>query len=270
MIVSDEQQATIRLSVFIGVFTLMAVLEVLAPKKERVLPRGKRWLTNWSLVVINSVSMRFLIPVLAVSVAQQIDQSGWGLFNLVVFPFWLECILAIVVLDMLIYWQHVASHHLPILWRVHKVHHADRDIDVTTGARFHPIEIGLSMLYKFACIAILGAPALAVFIFEVLLNASAMFNHSNMRLAKGFDALMRKFIVTPDMHRVHHSIIVPETNSNYGFFLSAWDRLFSSYTDQPQKGHADMIIGLEEHQDEQPASVLWSLKAPFIKPLNKQ
>lgn len=265
MIVNDEQQGVIRLSVFIGVFTLMALLELLAPKKERALPRTKRWVTNWSLVIINSVSMRFLIPVLAVSVAQYVEQAGWGLFSFIDLPFWLECLLAIIVLDMLIYWQHVASHHLPILWRFHKVHHADRDIDVTTGARFHPIEIGLSMLYKFLCIAILGAPAFAVFVFEVLLNASAMFNHSNVRLLKGLDAVVRKFIVTPDMHRVHHSIIVPETNSNYGFFLSLWDRLFGSYIDQPKMGHDKMTIGLEEYQDDKPASLLWSLKIPFIK-----
>jgi len=265
MIINDELQATIRLSVFLGTFALMALLEFILPKKERALPRGKRWLTNWSLVVINSVSMRFLIPVLAVSVAQYVNQSGWGLLNLVDLPFWLDCVIAIIALDMLIYWQHVASHHLPVLWRFHKVHHADRDIDVTTGARFHPIEIGLSMLYKFVCIAVIGAPIMAVFIFEVVLNASAMFNHSNVRLSKGLDSVLRKFIVTPDMHRVHHSIIVPETNSNYGFFLSAWDRLFSSYIAQPAKGHDGMTIGLEEYQDTQPASLIWSLKIPFSK-----
>ncbi len=261
----QNNQEIIRLSVFIGVFITMALLESLAPKKQRALPRSRRWLTNWSLVIIDSIALRIFVPVLAVAVAQWVSNHGWGLMSLVNFPFWIECLLAIVLLDMLIYWQHVASHHLPILWRFHKVHHADRDIDVTTGARFHPIEIVLSMLYKFVCIALLGPPALAVFFFEVILNASAMFNHSNVRLPNPLDTLLRTLIVTPDMHRVHHSVAVNETNSNYGFFLSIWDKLFGSYIDQPKEGHEDMVIGLQEYQDQRPSTLLWSLKIPFIR-----
>ncbi len=261
----QNNQATIRLSVFIGVFALMALLEFIIPKKPRVLPRAGRWFTNWSLVIIDSVALRVLVPVFAVAAAQWVNDNGWGVLTLVELPFWLECVAAIVLLDMLIYWQHVASHHVPLLWRFHKVHHADRDIDVTTGARFHPVEIVLSMLYKLLCISLLGAPALAVFIFEVLLNASAMFNHSNICLSKKSDAIIRRFIVTPDMHRVHHSIVVNETNSNYGFFLPVWDRLFGSYIAQPHHGHDQMVIGLQEYQDSQPASLLWSLKAPFLR-----
>ena len=259
----NDNQATIRLSVFIGIFTLMALLEFIVPKKQRALPRAKRWFTNWLLVVIDSIAVRILVPVLAVTVAQFVSDRGWGLFNIIDLPFWIECVLVIILLDMFIYWQHVASHHFPVLWRFHKVHHADRDIDVTTGARFHPIEIVLSMVYKFLCIIILGAPAIAVFLFEVLLNASAMFNHSNIRLPKWFDAPLRYFIVTPDMHRVHHSVLVNETNSNYGFFLPIWDRLFNSYIDQPKHGHQEMVIGLHELQDNRPSSLIWSLKAPF-------
>ena len=259
----EDNQTSIRLAVFIGVFALMALLEFVLPKKQRALPRVGRWFTNWSLVVIDSIALRLLIPIAAVAVAQWTNDNGIGLLSLVALPWWLSCLIAIVVLDMLIYWQHVASHHWPMLWRFHKVHHADRDIDVTTGARFHPVEIVLSMLYKFVCILILGAPALAVFLFEVLLNASAMFNHSNVRLAKPLDKWVRRIIVTPDMHRVHHSVEVDETNSNYGFFLSVWDRLFGSYIDQPKQGHDEMIIGLREYQDPRPASLIWSLKAPF-------
>lgn len=263
--ISDELQATLRLSIFFGVFVLMACLELLLPKKQRALPRGQRWLTNWSLVVINSLSVRLIVPILAVSVAQYASNAGFGLLNVIQLPLWAKCLLAVILLDMLIYWQHVASHHVPVLWRVHRVHHADRDIDVTTGARFHPIEIVLSMLYKFVCIALLGAPALAVFIFEVILNASAMFNHSNIRLPKKMDSHMRKIVVTPDMHRVHHSVLMPETNSNYGFFLSIWDRIFKTYISQPKHGHEQMIIGLADYQNDKPASLFWSLKNPFIK-----
>lgn len=261
----QDNQESIRLGVFISVFTLMAVLEFIVPKKARALPRGGRWFTNWALVIIDSVALKILVPVLAVTVAQTAADKGWGIFSFLELPFWFECVAAIIILDMLIYWQHVASHHIPMLWRFHKVHHADRDIDVTTGARFHPIEIVLSMLYKLFCIVILGPAAIAVFFFEVLLNASAMFNHSNISLPKAIDAVVRRVVVTPDMHRVHHSVIIGETNSNYGFFLSIWDRLFGSYIDQPELGHDDMVIGLQEHQDSQPASLVWSLKAPFLK-----
>ncbi len=264
----QENEATIRLSVFIGVFTLMALLEVFAPRKERVMPRMQRWVTNWSLVVIDSIAVRLLIPTVAVAFAQLASSKGWGVFGWLDWPVWLEIVLAVILLDMLIYWQHVASHHFPLLWRMHKVHHADRDIDVTTGARFHPLEILLSMAYKLLCILLLGPATVAVFLFEVILNASAMFNHSNVRLPLVLDRWVRRFIVTPDMHRVHHSVLVNETNSNYGFFLSVWDRVFNSYIDQPERGHDDMRIGLGEHQDSRPASLWWSLKAPFFNDSN--
>lgn len=261
----QNNQGEIRLGVFIGVFMLMAILESVLPKKTRAQPRVTRWFTNLALVVIDSVILRIFVPILAVAVAQWAENEGWGVFSQLPLPFWLECVIAVVLLDMLIYWQHVASHHIPVLWRFHQVHHADRDIDVTTGVRFHPVEIVLSMLYKFLCIVMLGAPALAVFLFEVLLNASAMFNHSNIRLTKRLDSVVRTLVVTPDMHRVHHSVMQVETNSNYGFFLSLWDRIFGSYIDQPSKGHQGMVIGLQAHQDNQPSSLFWSLKIPFVK-----
>ena len=191
--------------------------------------------------------------------------NGWGILSWIDWPFWLEVAVAAVLLDMAIYWQHVASHKIPVLWRVHRVHHADRDIDATTGIRFHPVEIVLSMLYKFVVIIALGAPALGVFIFEVLLNGSAMFNHANLKLPAWLDRVLRTLIVTPDMHRVHHSVIHHETDSNYGFNLSIWDRLFGSYIDQPEKGHDGMTIGLNDYQTDNPSRLDWSLLLPFRK-----
>ncbi len=261
----QDNEDLIRLSVFFGTFVAMALWEVLSPRTKRVLPRMRRWCVNWALVIIDSLTLRLLVPVLAVGVAGCVADAGWGILNWVVLPTSLKVILAVVVLDMLIYWQHVASHRFAVLWRFHRVHHADRDIDVTTGARFHPVEILLSMVYKFACIALLGAPAMAVFLFEVLLNASAMFNHSNVTIERKTDQMIRKLIVTPDMHRVHHSIEEKETNSNYGFFLSVWDRLFRTYIDQPKGGHEGMTIGLREFQSDEPSSLRWSLLSPFMK-----
>ena len=203
------------------------------------------------------------MPILAVGAATIAAQNGWGLMNLVALPTSIKIILAIILLDGAIYAQHVATHKIPLLWRLHKVHHADRDIDVTTGARFHPIEILISMLYKIVVVIALGAPAVAVFIFEVILNASAMFNHANWKMPQPLDKVLRLLIVTPDMHRVHHSVIHGETDSNYGFFLSVWDRLFGTYIPQPKAGHDEMVIGLDTLQSPDPGTLIWSLTAPF-------
>lgn len=254
---------TLRLCVFIGMLGMMVTLEWWFPRRKRVMSRGRRWLTNSAIVAIDSLALRFLVPVMAVGIAGVAAQNGWGLLAYINLPLWVELLVAIVVLDMLIYWQHVASHKLPILWRVHRVHHVDRDLDASTGIRFHPIEIVLSMFFKMACVLLLGASALAVFLFEILLNASALFNHANLRLPSAVDRILRQIIVTPDMHRVHHSTEKKETDSNYGFFLSVWDRLFRTYIAQPKLGHQDMRIGLVEYQSEQPACFVWSLKLPF-------
>lgn len=261
----ETYEQSVRLGVFAGVFLLMALLEAFFPRKERVLGRGQRWFTNWSIVIIDTLALRVLVPVLAVGMADIAAREGWGLFNLLDWPFVIEVIIAVIVLDLCIYAQHVASHKIPVLWRLHSVHHADRDIDVTTGARFHPVEILLSMGFKIVCVIALGAPAIAVFIFEVLLNAAAMFNHANFNIAQPIDRLLRLVVVTPDMHRVHHSVLQPETDSNYGFCLSWWDRIFRTYVDQPRDGHEGMTIGLEEHQTEKPAQLVWSLSLPFRK-----
>ena len=260
----------LRLGIFIGVLVVMASAEALFEKKQRQQSRVKRWPANLGLIVVDMLVLRILGPVSAIVAANYALDNSWGLLAMspIPLPFYVEVLLGIVLLDMAIYFQHVISHKVPIFWRFHQVHHADRDIDVTTGFRFHPIEIALSVLYKCIVIVLLGPVTLAVIVFEVLLNASAMFNHANVRLPQKVDQLMRLLIVTPDFHRVHHSEIQAETDSNYGFFLSIWDRLFKTYTVQPQKGHADMVIGLTEYQHEKPASLFWCLKLPFLSKKN--
>ncbi|MBL1433335.1 MAG: sterol desaturase family protein [Gammaproteobacteria bacterium] len=259
----EPDEGILRITAFIGVLIVMIQLEYLIPRKARSLPRTERWITNTLLVVIDTVTLKLVMPVLAVAMATTTSDKGWGLLSLVSWPLWVEIILAIVVLDMCIYLQHWASHKVPILWRFHQVHHADRDIDVTTGLRFHPIEILFSMTYKLLLVVVLGPAAVAVILFEIILNASAMFNHSNVRLPLNIDNALRKIIVTPDMHRVHHSVIRSETDSNYGFFLSIWDRLYRTYIPQPRDGHDGMKIGLLEYQTNEPASITWSLLLPF-------
>ena len=263
-----NNETNLRMGVFFTILVVMMLAEALFPRKKRAMTRGHRWLTNLVLVVIDSLFVKLIFPIVAVGIAAFSVGKGWGLFNIVDLPVWLEITLAIIILDMMIYWQHVASHHIPFLWALHKVHHADRDFDVTTGSRFHPIEIGLSMGYKMILVILLGPAVLAVIIFEIILNGTAMFNHSNVKLPLTFDRILRRVIVTPDMHRVHHSIIMGETNSNYGFSLSIWDRLFGSYIAQPKLGHEGMTIGLEEYQNPGPASLAWSLSLPF-KPFKR-
>ena len=258
-------QGFIRLLVFACVLLLMASAEALWPRKERALARSKRWLSNLTLSVLNTVILKLLGPITAIAVAEYALANNYGLLRIVStgLPFWLQVLIGFIILDLLIYIQHVFSHKIPLLWRFHKVHHADRDIDVTTGIRFHPIEALFSMVYKCIFILILGPIPFAVFLFEVILNGSAMFNHANVRLPQRLDQVLRIVIVTPDSHRVHHSTIVQETDNNYGFFLSVWDRLFKTYTAQPQLGHNGMKIGLNEFQTKSPSSLFWSLRLPF-------
>lgn len=266
-----NNETNFRLGVFLSILLLMMTMEALFPRKARVLGRRHRWFSNLLLIIIDGIFVRLLFPIVGVGMAAVSLEKGWGLFNYTEWPLWVEITLAITLLDVAIYWQHVASHHIPILWSLHKVHHVDRDIDVTTGSRFHPVEIALSMAYKICLVLLLGAPILAVIIFELILNGCAMFNHSNVKLPLRIDSKLRRFIVTPDMHRVHHSTMVSETNSNYGFSLSLWDRIFKTYIAQPSKGHKGMLIGLEEYQTSGPASLTWSLILPFksVKKLEK-
>jgi sterol desaturase/sphingolipid hydroxylase (fatty acid hydroxylase superfamily) len=236
----------LRLGVFLGVLAIMALWELLAPRRRRDIPRVIRWSNNLALVVIDTIVLRLTFPILAVGLAIMAQERGWGLFNFIDAPAWFAVLVSVIVLDLAIYLQHVMFHAVPALWRLHRMHHADLDFDVTTGLRFHPIEIMLSMGIKLALVLVLGPPAVAVLIFEVLLNATAMFNHSNVRLPMTVDRFLRLVMVTPDMHRVHHSILPEETNSNFGFNLPWWDRLLGTYRAQPAEGHEAMTIGIEQ------------------------
>ncbi len=239
-------EPAIRLGFFLGVFAIVALWEVAAPRRALTVSKALRWASNLGLVVLNTVVLRLLFPLAAVGVAAFCAENGWGLLNHFEVPFWVAVPLAVIAMDFVIWLQHVMVHAVPALWRLHRVHHADLDYDVTTGARFHPLEIVLSMLIKFATIVVLGPPVLAVMIFEVLLNATSMFNHGNIRLPLAVDRVLRWVLVTPDMHRVHHSIEDDETNSNFGFSLTWWDRLFGTYRDQPRAGHLGMTIGIRD------------------------
>ncbi len=260
-----SHELPIRLGFFFGIFAVMALWEFLAPRRRLSVSKSMRWGNNLGLVFLNSFVLRLLFPAAAVGMAAFAAHQGWGAFNYYALPTWLAVSSAVIVLDFFIWLQHLMVHAVPVLWRLHRVHHADLDIDVTTGARFHTLEIILSMLIKFAVIVLLGPPLVAVVIFEVLLNATAMFNHSNVSLPKGLDRVLRWIVVTPDMHRVHHSVEDDETNSNFGFNLPWWDRLFGTYRAQPRAGHDDMIIGINTFRDTGHCTWLWGILAlPFI------
>ena len=238
-----------RPAAFLFAFVAMAAWETLAPRRSQATRRSSRWPSNLGIVALNSVLVRAVFPLTAVAWAGAVAQRGFGLVNIVPMPFWLAAISAFVLLDLAIYLQHRLFHAVPAFWRLHRMHHADTEFDVTNGLRFHPIEIVLSMLIKFAVIAALGAPAWSVLIFEIALNATAIFNHANARVPAKVDRILRQFVVTPDMHRVHHSVLPLETNSNFGFNLPWWDRWFGTYRAQPRDGHADMHIGLPQFRD---------------------
>jgi sterol desaturase/sphingolipid hydroxylase (fatty acid hydroxylase superfamily) len=260
-----ENEKTIRLSFFIGTLAIMALWEVIAPKRALTVSKALRWSNNLGLVFFNSFIVRLLFPAAAIGVAAFANEHGWGLLNYYSIPFALSVVISIIAMDFIIYLQHVMVHAVPVLWRLHRVHHADLDYDVTTGARFHTLEIILSMLIKFATIVVLGPPVVAVIIFEVALNAMAMFNHGNVGLPKALDKILRWFIVTPDMHRVHHSVEDDETNSNFGFNLTWWDRLFGTYRDQPRGGHQAMKIGIHKFTDvKQTNWITGMLAMPFM------
>jgi sterol desaturase/sphingolipid hydroxylase (fatty acid hydroxylase superfamily) len=234
----------IRLMVFLGILVLVAAWEAIAPRRRRQVARWMRWPSNLGIVVLNTALVRLSFPVGAVALALLCEQRGWGLLNSVELPRWVAIVVAVLALDLAIYLQHVLFHAVPALWRLHRMHHADLDLDVTTGARFHPIEILASMVVKLAVVTALGAPAEAVLAFEILLNATSMFNHANICMPARVDGVLRWIVVTPDMHRVHHSIVPQETNSNFGFNMPWWDRLFGTYRAQPAAGHEAMTIGI--------------------------
>jgi sterol desaturase/sphingolipid hydroxylase (fatty acid hydroxylase superfamily) len=242
-------ELVIRLGAALGVFAAMALWEVLAPRRAMSIGRARRWPGNLGILVLDALTVRLLIPVAAVGTAVIAAGNGWGLLNITPWPAWLEILLGFFILDLAIYAQHWAFHKVPLLWRLHRMHHADLDIDVSTGLRFHPIEIVLSMLIKMAVVALIGVPAVAVVAFEVVLNATSMFNHSNAAMPAWLDRIVRLIVVTPDMHRVHHSVRRHETDSNFGFNLPWWDRVFGTYRAAPEAGHDRMTIGLPIFRD---------------------
>lgn len=246
---TPQLEPFLRLAAFATVFAGLAITESLLPRRTQIIGRQRRWPSNLGLAVVDTVLVRIVFPTAVVGLAVIAADRGWGLLNQVALPGWIAGIAAFVLLDLVIYGQHRLFHAVPLLWTLHRVHHADLELDVTSGIRFHPGEILLSMLIKFAAVLAIGAPALAVLVFEVVLNASSMFNHANLKLPAGIDAALRRLIVTPDMHRVHHSIIRRETDSNFGFNLSAWDRWLGTYRAQPDAGHEGMTLGLAEFRD---------------------
>ena len=260
-----ERMEWLALAVVALMFLGLAVAERRAPFRAPALPRAARWGTNLAIFAIDTLLVRLTIPLLMIGTALWAREAGFGLFNIVDWPPWAAVVASLLVLDLALWAQHVATHRVPLLWRLHKVHHADPELDVTTAARFHPFEMIASMGYKMGVVALLGAPPLAVVLFEAGYMLGALFGHANLRLPAWLDTLLRRVLVTPDMHRIHHSVHPHETDSNYGTVLSVWDRLFGTYTAEPKEGRAHITFGLEEYRDERPARLGWSLSLPFAR-----
>lgn len=261
---SLDNEIVIRLGFFFGIFAIMALMEMVSPKRVLKTSKSMRWFNNISITFLDSFLVRIAFPLLAFDIAKLGVERGWGIFNNIGIPEMIAGIISLLLLDLLIYGQHVAFHFMPHFWMIHRMHHTDLDIDLTTGTRFHPIEIVLSMGLKIVAVVLLGAPPWSVLAFEILLNGTSMFNHSNVHLPAAMDRFLRLFVVTPDMHRVHHSVIIREYNSNFGFNLPWWDRLFKTYNAQPVKGHTGMNIGLANYRDPKKLSLPWMLAIPFI------
>ena len=257
-------EASIRAASFFGIFIVVALWEVVGPRRKLSVSKGLRWINNLGIVFFNTLLLRFLAPLMAVGLAIMAEEENWGLLNNIAINSYVKLFLAVLILDLIIYLQHVMFHTFPLLWRLHRMHHTDLDFDVTTGSRFHPIEIILSMIIKMLIVAALGAPPVAVVIFEVLLNATAMFNHGNIRIHINADRILRLLVVTPDMHRVHHSVKPDETNSNYGFNFPWWDRLLGTYKAQPEDNHLKMTIGLNQFRESRYLRFHWLLIQPFV------
>jgi sterol desaturase/sphingolipid hydroxylase (fatty acid hydroxylase superfamily) len=259
-------EPAIRIAFFLGILGAMAVWEAVTPRRHREISRLVRWPSNLGIVVVDTLLVRLVFPIVAVGLALLAEERGWGLFNVLEAPAWAAFVASVLALDLAIYLQHVMFHAVPALWRLHRMHHADLEFDVTTGLRFHPVEILLSMGIKLVVVAALGPPAVAVLIFEVLLNATAMFNHGNVRIPPGLDRVLRWFVVTPDMHRVHHPVHAAETNSNFGFNLPWWDRLLGTYRAQPAEGHQAMTIGIEQFRTRRDLRLDRMLIQPLLGP----
>jgi sterol desaturase/sphingolipid hydroxylase (fatty acid hydroxylase superfamily) len=259
----------VRLAAFLGLFVLLACCEHRWPRRALTVAKTPRWRANLAIVGLDTLVARLVLPLAPFAVAVAFQEKGWGLFNMLPLPGWFELVLGVLLLDLLIYWQHRLFHRLPLLWRLHRMHHTDLDLDVSSGTRFHPIEILLSLLIKLAAVVMLGIAPLSVLLFEILLNATSMFNHANLRLPLSIDRWLRLMVVTPDMHRVHHSVIIRETDSNFGFNLPWWDRLFGTYIDQPRDGHDGMRIGLAQWRRQDELGV-WALLRIPLAPLPRR
>jgi len=264
-----DNELLIRPGFFFGILVVMFLWELIAPRRPLTTSKITRWFSNLGLVLIDSIVVRLVFPTALAGIALHVQQRGWGLFNQFELPYLLKIIFSVLVLDFVIYLQHIVFHSVPLFWRLHMVHHTDMDIDVTTGVRFHPIEIILSMGIKMIVVVLIGAPAIAVLIFEIILNGTSMFNHGNVHYSQNIDFILRLLVVTPEMHRVHHSTIRWETNSNLGFNFPWWDRLFGTYRDQPAKGHLEMTIGLDQYKEPNKLTLPWLLVLPFIGKLGK-
>ncbi|MBA3563028.1 MAG: sterol desaturase family protein [Gammaproteobacteria bacterium] len=260
-----QHEPAVRFAAFAAILAVLALAEHAWPRRRRSLSRKRRWLANAGILAVDTVALRLLLPLLAVGIALEAERRGLGLFNVLALPFWIEFVLAVLILDLIIYIQHWTFHVVGPLWRLHRMHHTDLDLDVSTGVRFHPGEIVISMGIKIVAVAALGASAAAVIVFEVLLNGITLFNHANLRLPPGFDRLLRLVVVTPDMHRVHHSVHRQETDSNFGFSFPWWDRLFRTYRAQPVDGHERMVIGVESFRDPARQGLLGLLWQPFAR-----
>ena len=258
-----EFESQTRLSAFVIMFMIMAFWELKAPYRQLRFARIKRWPHQIGLIILNTLSIRLFFPVAAVGTAHYMQQHNWGIMNWLDFNPVIATIGGFLFLDFAIYWQHVVAHRLDWFWKLHRTHHADTDYDLTTGLRFHPLEIILSMLIKMLVVMLLGIPATAVILFEIVLSGSAMFNHSNIKLPGKIEPILRKIIVTPSMHRIHHSTQQFEHDSNYGFFLSIWDRFFNSYTDKAMQDDQTMPIGLKIFRDKKQQQLDKILKMPF-------
>jgi sterol desaturase/sphingolipid hydroxylase (fatty acid hydroxylase superfamily) len=254
----------IRMSAFFGILVLMALWEVTAPRRRLSTSKGSRWFTNISVVVLDSMIIRFLFAAGAVGMAMLVAERNWGILNQLNWSMWMEIVVAVIVLDFVLYLQHVVFHAVPLFWRFHMMHHADLDCDVTTGLRFHPVEVALSMGIKLGAVVLLGPAPVAMLAFEVILNATSMFNHSNIWMPVGIDRVLRWIIVTPDMHRIHHSVLPRETNSNFGFSLPWWDRLLGTYREDPLRDQTIMSLGLEQYRDPRRLTFGGILALPFI------
>lgn len=260
-----KHEPLIRFCFFFGILILMAAWELVAPRRPLTTSKSSRWLSNLGIVAIDTLAVRLILSAQAVGMALFVEAHGWGILNNVILPPWMKIIFGVLGLDLVIYLQHAMFHALPLFWRLHRMHHTDLDFDVTTGIRFHPLKILLSMGIKMAAVAVLGPSAIAVILFEVLLNATSMFNHGNVRLPKEIDRVLRLLVVTPEMHRVHHSVVIKEYNSNFGFNFPWWDRLMGTYQAQPMKGHEGMTIGLSQYRDPKRLTLPWLLIQPFFK-----